>query len=218
MAVGNDMGRAGGEGPIDRLIDQGLERYGKGDLDGAIDSWQRVLSMVPNEARAAGYIAYVRSHYELLRGGGGAAASSELAVPFGLDELDADAAYEIEISGDVQRVRVEAYIEQVDDGWFLDEAVALPPPVTRALPLPANPVAPAPSLELELEAEEPDTDAEGAVSDAARLVFGAPGAAVAAPGPRARTGDDDQTRDFGPEREARAAGVAVPDDEFADAS
>src|SRR5438045_2554737 len=37
---------------IDRLLDEGLTRYGRGDLDGALTSWEQVLELEP--FRAAG--------------------------------------------------------------------------------------------------------------------------------------------------------------------
>src|SRR5688572_22242724 len=58
------MGRA--QADIDRLIEEGLTRYGRGDLDGALLSWEQVLELDPHHEQALGYIDYVRMNYELL--------------------------------------------------------------------------------------------------------------------------------------------------------
>jgi len=154
---------AGGTTPVDRLVEQGLERYGKGDLDGALLAWENALALRPDEPRALGYVDYVRAHYDLLRGGGGDAALSELAVPCGLESLDDEADYEIEVSGaepaapappDEARAKVEAYIDHVDDGWFIDDEPA-PSQSSRSLPLPPRPGTEAAGAALELEADEP---------------------------------------------------------------
>src|SRR5688572_21776326 len=60
------MGRA--KADIDRLIEEGLTRYGRGDLDGALLSWEQVLELDPHQEQALGYIDYVRMNYELLVG------------------------------------------------------------------------------------------------------------------------------------------------------
>jgi hypothetical protein len=54
---------------IDRLLDEGLSRYGTGDLDGALVAWEGVLEREPDNARANSYVDYVRSHYETLAKG-----------------------------------------------------------------------------------------------------------------------------------------------------
>ena len=54
-------------GDIDRLIEEGLGRYGKGDLDGALAAWEQALSVDPEKpasfqpgafSRSAGQIEY----------------------------------------------------------------------------------------------------------------------------------------------------------------
>ena len=194
-----------GDSPVERLIDQGLERYGKGDLDGALVAWESALALAPDDARAAGYVEYVRGHYDLLRGQGGAESGSELAVPFGLAELHDSDRYEIEISSDAQRAKVEQYIERVDDGWFLDDADVLPT-MSRPLPLPARPDTSEPEapMTLELEADEPEGPATPLPgfgpwsAEPARLREG-----TAPTGPGRGVSDDDQTHDFGPARLSR---------------
>ncbi|HTJ40792.1 MAG TPA: hypothetical protein VL463_01810 [Kofleriaceae bacterium] len=177
------------DSPVERLIDQGLERYGKGDLDGALVAWESALALAPDDLRAAGYVEYVRGHYDLLKGQGGAETDSELAVPFGLADLHESDQYEIEISEEMQRARVEAFIDRVDDGWFLDEDAQLPT-IARPLPLPARPDSIDAPLEMELEADEPEGD------DRAPAI---------GPYTRIHTGDDDKTQDFQPARLQRLA-------------
>jgi hypothetical protein len=171
--------------PVERMIEDGLERYARGDLDGALASWEGALALAPDEPRALGYVDYVRGHAELLRGGGGAAADSELAVPFGLASLGDDDGYDIEVTRTSERARVEQYLDAIDDGWFIDDGAALPT-VARPLPLPAtDEPRSAPAIMLELEADEPPLVLDG-------LDFGPTGAMT-----RSTFDDDDQTRDFG---------------------
>jgi hypothetical protein len=33
---------------IDRLLEEGLTRYGRGDLDGALTAWEQVLDLDPH--------------------------------------------------------------------------------------------------------------------------------------------------------------------------
>lgn len=54
---------------IDRLIDEGLNRYGAGDLDGAMLAWEEALAIDPDNAQANSYVDYVRLNYELLTAG-----------------------------------------------------------------------------------------------------------------------------------------------------
>jgi hypothetical protein len=51
---------------IDRLLEEGLSKYGAGDFDGALVAWEGVLEREPNNAQANGYVDYVRSHYDTL--------------------------------------------------------------------------------------------------------------------------------------------------------
>lgn len=141
-------------GAVERLVEEGLERYARGDLDGALMSWEGALALAPDEPRATGYVDYVRSHYDLIKGAGGAASESELSVPFGLASLGDDDPYDIEVSETGERARVEAYIEGVDDGWFIDDGLALPT-VARPAALPADEPRSSPAITLELEADEP---------------------------------------------------------------
>jgi hypothetical protein len=164
-------------GDIDRLIERGLQLYGHGDVEGALRAWQQALAVDPDDVRASAYVDYVRENYEMLVSERRPVA--EEAVPFGLGAVRGDAGqepeYEVEVtrSGDERRA-VERYIEQIDEGWFLDDELpeawdhaeareginhpshAHPPArPSRALPLPADDAEPEP-ITLELEAEEPD--------------------------------------------------------------
>ena len=51
---------------IDRLIEEGLDRYGAGDIDGALLAWDRVLELDPENAQASSYVEYVRVNYDIL--------------------------------------------------------------------------------------------------------------------------------------------------------
>ena len=51
---------------IDRLIEEGLAHYGQGNLDAALQSWERALGIDPTNAQANSYVEYVRDNYELL--------------------------------------------------------------------------------------------------------------------------------------------------------
>ena len=102
---------------IDRLIDDGLARYRRGDIDGALTAWEEVLAEHPREPRAGRYVDYVRAHYEQLTGGG-PAPLAELLIPFGLAGGDPSGDYEVEISlGPPPGERLAE--PAIDDGWWL---------------------------------------------------------------------------------------------------
>jgi hypothetical protein len=77
---------------IDRLIEEGLSRYGDGDLDGALACWERVLAIDPGNAPATSYVDYVRMNYDVLTGENVA----EHGGAFRIGDDDPD--YQIEIS------------------------------------------------------------------------------------------------------------------------
>jgi hypothetical protein len=71
-----------GTSALDGMIDGALQRYSRGDLDGALDEWRRVLTLDPQNRRAESYVRYVEEHYELLVrhiAGGGRLVEGELA-------------------------------------------------------------------------------------------------------------------------------------------
>lgn len=85
---------------LERLIADGLQRYRRGDIDGALAMWERALTLAPGDARAAGYVDYVRQHYEELVPSA-PSPIAELLVPFELGataEEEDDADYEVMIS------------------------------------------------------------------------------------------------------------------------
>ncbi|MBK9031206.1 MAG: hypothetical protein IPL61_07705 [Myxococcales bacterium] len=131
---------------IDRLIGDGLDRYRRGEVDGALMVWEQVLAMVPGDPRVLRYVDYVRAHYDNLVAGA-PAPLAELLVPFGLASSDDSDDYEISITRDPplgERLAEPA----VDDGWGLEAEQAL---TTAA----------APPTTIELDADEPP--AAGAV-------------------------------------------------------
>jgi tetratricopeptide (TPR) repeat protein len=74
-----------GRSDIERLIELGLNRYGAGDLEGALIMWEEALAIDPDNALANSYVEYLRANYDVLVEG-------ELAVddagkaPFAIEE------------------------------------------------------------------------------------------------------------------------------------
>ncbi|MEO8840540.1 MAG: hypothetical protein ABI591_01760 [Kofleriaceae bacterium] len=104
---------------IDRLIEDGLNRYGSGDLDGALLIWEKALAIDPENPQANSYVDYVRMNYEVLQTDSGLGVSSE---PFGIEE---DPEYIIEITQGHELLEGEAapplYMDPLDQGWFIEE-------------------------------------------------------------------------------------------------
>ena len=104
---------------IDRLIEDGLNRYGSGDLDGALLIWEKALAIDPDNAQANSYVDYVRMNYEVLQTDSGLGVSSE---PFGIEE---EPEYIIEITQGHELLDAEApaplYMDPLDQGWFIEE-------------------------------------------------------------------------------------------------
>ena len=142
---------------VDALVDRGLERYATGDLEGALSEWEHAMVLSPDNERAKEYTDYVKEHFEVLveqfqKAQAVAELAAELDVPFGIEAVDAEAfdlededdddyddleiviggggdepAAEPEVAPAVTAVR--PVMQDVDEGWFLDErADALPPP------------------------------------------------------------------------------------------
>jgi hypothetical protein len=127
---------------LDRLIEEGLSRYGQGDLDGALTVWEQVLSLDPDNAQANSYVDYVRQNYELLTSDTGATAGGDSASgPFGISADEPD--YQIEIlPGDVIPTSAPpTFVDPMDEGWFIDGSVPPKAAETVAAPevLPATP-------------------------------------------------------------------------------
>jgi tetratricopeptide (TPR) repeat protein len=133
---------------IDRLIEEGLSRYGAGDLDGALLLWEQALAIDPENPQANSYVDYVRSNYDVLQTDQSIGIVDDAG--FGIaDEPE----YIIEISpGDGQGVPAPMYMDPLDEGWFIEEEA------TRDFTREAEArtiSADLPPQQIELEAEEP---------------------------------------------------------------
>jgi hypothetical protein len=119
---------------VDQLIEEGLNRYGRGDLDGALAVWEQVLALDPRNDQASSYVEYVRENYDMLTGD---AAADESASPYAI----ADDEYTVEILEDKAGDTLSGappYVDPVDEGWAIEEwddlaamsakAAAAPPP------------------------------------------------------------------------------------------
>jgi|GEM_PF-2747908 len=82
---------------LDRLVADGLDRYRRGDLDGALTAWEAALQAVPGDSRALGYVDYVRQHYDQLIVDA-PSPIAELLVPFELGTIGDSDDYEISVS------------------------------------------------------------------------------------------------------------------------
>jgi hypothetical protein len=157
---------------IDRLIEEGLSRYGSGDLDGALAVWERVLAEYPENTQAKSYVQYVRSNYDLLAGSAPRPASELGIAPFPLPE---EPDYQIEITEGTElprpAPRAAPPTDSVDEGWLVEEsthdAVTVRAP-HGSVPLPNAPLQPddaddEPEIEVarasEDEVEQPDVAA-----------------------------------------------------------
>jgi len=141
---------------IDRLIEEGLNLYGAGDLDGALLAWEQALAADPDNAQANSYVDYVRTHYELLTNGEHRVEDG-VTAPFGIEE---EPEYQIEIVPGqlvVQAGGAPMYMDPLDEGWFSDETQQSPAVRPATGDEPEAPLAPppAPSQAFEIEAEEP---------------------------------------------------------------
>lgn len=138
------MGRALPE--IDRLIEEGLTRYGRGDLDGALTSWEQALELDPHDDQALGYLDYVRMNYELL--------ASEVSghgepPPFAISEDEP--AHRIEAArGELAAGSATPRADAALDGWAIEEEEPGYGRLTvRQLTFEVGPDEPGPGLELE---------------------------------------------------------------------
>ncbi|HEY5944835.1 MAG TPA: hypothetical protein VIV40_05060 [Kofleriaceae bacterium] len=172
----------GSPSDIDRLIELGLNRYGAGDLDGALLMWEEALAIDPDNTRASSYVDYVRHNYELLSGEPELAPGDE--APFGIEE---EPEYLIQLD-DAQLVRRESQPvlanTQLDAGWFDEEAThdvsAVVGPSADA-PAEPEPAADGTSddeyeLELQLDPEPPPVLPPPDINfdDATREYYGSP--------------------------------------------
>ncbi|MEO6773910.1 MAG: hypothetical protein ABI467_12995 [Kofleriaceae bacterium] len=173
---------------IDRLIEEGLNRYGTGDLDGALLVWEQALAIDPDNAQASSYVDYVRLNYEVLHHDGGLGVITDSGAPFG---IEAEPEYIIEIShgeiGPGEALHPPLYMDPTDEGWFIEEEQ------TRELHARTRSggqveILALPAKEIEIEADEP------------------PELELAPPGPqRAPSADlnfDSATREYGSDARA----------------
>ncbi len=141
---------------VTALIERGLERYGIGDLAGAMGEWEHALALEPGAARALEYINYVRDNFKTLDEQFAAArevtaASRASGVPVPEEPEEVSGAYDlVELErGQWTPVGVEpgrasaragesaAHVAPVaiDEGWELDDLAApLPPPPSQPRP------------------------------------------------------------------------------------
>ncbi|MGE0398741.1 MAG: hypothetical protein AB7T06_18685 [Kofleriaceae bacterium] len=141
---------------LDRLIEEGLSLYGRGELDAALAVWEQVLSVDPGNEQANSYVDYVRMNYEMLTADTG----DESSAPFGIGDDEPE--YQIEITeGELPRgTNAPMYMDPTDVGWMIEDDEA-----ARHLAPSGNTFDDARTgdepLELELEADEPpDPDAD----------------------------------------------------------
>ncbi|HEY3801421.1 MAG TPA: hypothetical protein VGL61_02405 [Kofleriaceae bacterium] len=133
---------------VDRLIDEGLNRYGTGDLDGALEAWEDALALEPDNPQANSYVDYVRQNYDILATDGGVAVTD--SPVFG---IESEPEYTIEITaGEVTPPSGEPVLDDLDGGWFIDDDDPHTVHVGRA---PSRDNAAAVPRTLEMEADEP---------------------------------------------------------------
>ncbi len=147
---------------IDRLIEDGLNHYGSGDLDGALAIWEQALAIDPDNAQATSYVDYVRSNYDVIQTDAGLGLASD-AVPFGIED---EPEYIIEIT-EGQEVAAAApaptYLDPLDEGWYIEEEThqviatrtRSKPHVSRTRSAEPDPIIEPPAPVLEMEADEP---------------------------------------------------------------
>ncbi len=105
---------------IDRLIEDGLNRYGSGDLDDALAIWEEVLAIDPDNDQANSYVDYVRLNYEVLRTDAGVGIADD-GVPFGIQD---EPEYIIEITQGHEipaSAPAPMYMDPLDEGWSIEE-------------------------------------------------------------------------------------------------
>jgi hypothetical protein len=128
---------------VDRLIDEGLARYGAGDVDGALASWEQALALEPENPQASSYVDYVRQNYDVLATDAGTQPTDSSFA------IESDPEYTIEISSGIEAPAHDPVPPDTDEGWFIDDDDPLTVKVGRA------PSRDDPPRTLELEADEP---------------------------------------------------------------
>lgn len=119
------------ESRVGELLERGLERYGDGDLEGALSDWKHALVLDPDNEKAAHYATYVEDNHDLAEAGSTSHfdPKAELEYPFGLEELGLAKLSDSEL-GDYESMEVvdakqaspsSAVSPEVGDGWNVDE-------------------------------------------------------------------------------------------------
>ncbi len=152
---------------IDRLIEEGLTLYGQGNLDGALQVWEKALAIDPDNSQATSYVEYVRSNFELLtrevQGDRGGEPTGE-NVPFGITEDEFEYLIEIqpgELKPSMPTVGAPLFMDPLDEGWSIEDETQQyggAPPVTEesgAYTLDQEMGRATGEVILELEADEP---------------------------------------------------------------
>lgn len=178
---------------IDALIDEGLTRYGRGDLDGALTAWERVLALDPHHEQALGYIDYVRMNYELLAG---EVSGHGEPAPFAIAGDDPE--YQIPAAGD-ELAEGSAAPQDGEglDGWAIEEEL----PVYGRLTVEALTFELAdkePELELGPPRAAESTESTGVSFDDATSEYSAEGRQAPAPAsaPALAPADDGTSQEF----------------------
>jgi hypothetical protein len=115
------------ESSVDQMIEEGLTRYGRGDLDGALEVWERVLATHPANEQAASYVDYVRQNYDMLTGHG--EPGDESQSPYAIEDDE----YTVEIFEDKDNGlgSDRRRMDPIDEGWAIDETEGGGPAVGR---------------------------------------------------------------------------------------
>ena len=197
---------------IDRLIEEGLQRYGSGDLDGALVSWERALSLDPENAQANSYVDYVHTNYDLLVEAKTEATDAPPPLP-----IQETPEYQIEVTPGALRQSTPSIprIDTLDGGWFMEEETHENPPA----PEPTDPGPPGISLpvsgelEMELQLDEgpapPQPDSSPGISfdDATREYANREAILAPDPGKEDFAGGEQPTTEF--RHEETPTGFAV---------
>ena len=166
-----------GSSDIDRLIEDGLARYGAGDLDGALLAWEEALTIQPEHALANSYVDYVRANYELLHETDEPVANDG-GAPFAIEE---EPEYQIEIlPGDqvAPAATARAATNELDQGWDIEaevqravtvQGMPVPRAVPESAPAPVRTVSG--RVSIELEAEEPPRAEQSQLAETAEVSF-----------------------------------------------
>jgi hypothetical protein len=187
---------------LDQLIDEGLNLYGQGDIDGALVAWQQALLLDPENQQLISYVDYVRDNYDLLMSEIGGDATDSDGVPFAIGD-DEDPEYQIEIiPGEIEIEAMEPPLraETIDASWYMTDDEVQRFPEER-------------ELELELDPDAPTFQRErGEISfeDNTREYPGGP--------PRTRTRQPAPTSDFAAEITPGSFEVSTPAGGFSDQS